>query len=351
MYWLYIFAFTGLITLLFLALLWPLLKKGETGSRKILLALIVVIPLGALAIYQQRGAMDEVLLLTDLQVIASDDSGTADEVNASVLNKLEAYVERNPEDAEYWFLLGEMQMDVQDFQAALNSFAQASELRPEDVSLYSRMAEARFFMDGYSLTQEVRNYIDVVLADNPNDTTVMGILGISAYRAQQFEAAVRFWERALQNLPPFSPAAESIRSSIEQARIAGGLTNGNTSGQNASGEASVSLDVSVSLDEGIEAAPNDTIFVFAREYGGAPMPIAAQRLSAGSLPTRIVLDDSSVMVQGRSLADYDQLELVARLSFSGSPAPQSGDYQVLLGPINPNEIERPITLKITDLIE
>jgi cytochrome c-type biogenesis protein CcmH len=353
MYWLYIFAFTGLVALLFLALLWPLIKEQSARSKKLLLALVVAIPLVSLVIYQQRGAMDEVLLLTDLQMIASDTSGTTEDVNAGVLDKLEAYLESNPEDAEYWFLLGEMQMDMQDFEAALNAFAQASELRPEDISLYSRMAEARFFMDGYSLSQEVRNYIDVVLAENPNDTTVMGILGISAYRAQQFEAAVRFWERALQNLPPFSPAAQSIQSSIEQAKIAGNLTSGEGApDQNNNANSSpVSLNLVVSLDEGIEVTPEDAVFVFARQYNGGPMPIVAQRLTAGALPAQVVLDDSSLMVQGRSLADFEQLELVARLSFSGSPAPQPGDYQVLLGPINPLETDQPIRLEIADLIE
>lgn len=353
MYWLYIFAFTGLAALLFFVLLHPLLKEQERGGKKILLGLVIAVPLLSLVIYQQRGAIDEVILLADMQGLAQTPEISAEDVNAGMLGQLESYVERNPDDAEYWFLLGEMRMETGNFQGALNAFQQASGLRSEDTSIYSRMAEARFFLDGYQLTQEVRNYIDVVLENNPNDTTVMGILGISAYRAQQYEAAVRFWERALQNLPPSSASAASIRASIEQARIAGGLAEENNAEGNTGSAAAeeVSLDVLVSLGEGIEFATDDAVFIFARQYDGSPMPIVARRLAAGSLPARVTLDDSGVMMQGRSLADFSQLELVARLSLAGTPTPQPGDYQVVLGPVNPAEIDSPITLEITDLIE
>lgn len=352
MYWLYILAFTGLSALLFFVLLYPLYKEQERGSKKILLGLVVAVPLFSLLIYQQRGALDEVILVADMQALAQNPDISAEDVNTSMLGQLESYLERNPDDAEYWFLLGEMRMDTGNFQGALDAFLEASRLRDEDTSIYSRMAEARFFLDGYMLTQEVRNYIDVVLENNPNDTTVMGILGISAYRAQQYEAAVRFWERALQNLPPSSSSAESIRASIEQARIAGGLVAESVEGNNDSvaGE-EASFDVLVSLDEGIEFSPDDAVFIFARQYGGSPMPVVAQRLAAGSLPARVTMDDSSVMVQGRSLADFSQLELVARISFAGTASPQPGDYQVVLGPVNPAEIDSPIALEITDLIE
>ena len=353
MYWFYIWAFTGLTALLFFVLLFPLYKQQNRSGKNWLIGLVFIIPLLSVLIYQQQGAIDEIQLLEDMQAVAMDPSASTERLNAGLLAQLESYVEQNPEDEEYWFLLGEMRMDIQDFQGALHAFQQAASLRPEDTSLYSRMAEARFFLDEYALSQEVRNYIDVVLADNPNDTTVLGILGISAYRAQQFEAAIRFWERALQNMPPNSPAAQSLRSSIEQAQIAGGLMteNGADEFDSTTDVGQTSFELEVSLEEGIDFSPNDVVFVFARQYGGSPVPIAALRLLAGSLPSRMTMDDSNLMVQGRSLADFQQLELVARLSYSGTPNAQSGDYQTLLGPVTPSEIDEPITLRIDELIE
>ncbi len=351
MYWFYIWAFTGLTALLFFVLLLPLYKQQNRSGKNWLIGLVFVISLLSVLIYQQQGAIDEIQLLEDMQAVAMNPSTSVESLNSGLLGQLESFVEKNPDDEEYWYLLGEMRMDVQDFQGALDAFQQASSLRPEDTTLYSRMAEARFFLDEYALSQEVRNYIDVVLADNPNDTTVLGILGISAYRAQQFEAAVRFWGRALQNMPPNSPAAQSLRNSIEQAEIAGGLIAGNgDEGLNPS-NGQTSLELEVSLGEGIDYAPNDVVFVFARQYGGSPMPLAALRMMAGSLPSRVTMDDSNLMVQGRSLGDFEQLELVARLSYSGTPNAQSGDYQVLVGPVTPSDIDEPISLTIDELIE
>ena len=56
------------------------------------------------------------------------------------------------------------------------------------------------------------------------------------------------------------------------------------------------------------------------------MPLAAQRLTLGALPVTIVLDDSMAMVEGMNLSAFEQLQVFARLSKTGSAIAQSGDY-------------------------
>jgi cytochrome c-type biogenesis protein CcmH len=50
------------------------------------------------------------------------------------------------------------------------------------------------------------------------------------------------------------------------------------------------------------------------------------RQPASAVPGQFTLSDANSMIPGRSLAAYDELTLVARLSASGQPGEQPGDW-------------------------
>ena len=83
----------------------------------------------------------------------------------------------------------------------------------------------------------------------------------------------------------------------------------------------------MSLGDGVAAesiTPSAALFIFARAPGQrAPVAVIRQPLS--ELPGQFTLSDSNLMIAGRSLADFPELTLVARVSMSGQPAEQSGD--------------------------
>src|SRR5690606_31976441 len=84
---------------------------------------------------------------------------------------------------------------------------------------------------------------------------------------------------------------------------------------------SVRLDSSVSTERlGADAA----LFIFARPPGGGP-PVAAVRAPASAVPGEFLLSDRDSMLPGRSLADFPELSLVARLSATGQPIETTGD--------------------------
>jgi tetratricopeptide (TPR) repeat protein len=71
---------------------------------------------------------------------------------------------------------------------------------------------------------------------------------------------------------------------------------------------------------------SDTVFVFARAPGGGP-PLAAKRFKASELPLQFRLDDADAMVPGRNLSSAPEVEVLARLSASGSATRQPGDIE------------------------
>lgn len=316
---------------------------------------MVAVAAVSLVMYQQLGAQRELSLgekMASLANAAATNPESSFEKAMELVRELEAATEAYPDKAEYWYLLGVQQISLERFSEAASAFAQAYELMPGDISLLASQTEAEYVAADYRLTESVKTLIDQVLEKEPNNSTVMGILGITAYRGAQYEAAVQFWERALSTLPPMSTDAETMRASIAQARMQMGQTPAVAAAEvsETSEPDGVGFAVNVMLASGLEIPPQTTLFVFVRQAGGPPMPIVVERTSVGMLPAQIMMDDSKVMIQGQSLANFPSLEVVARVSFSGQPTASSGDYQAVAGPFSLEELTEPLTLVISDQV-
>jgi cytochrome c-type biogenesis protein CcmH len=84
-----------------------------------------------------------------------------------------------------------------------------------------------------------------------------------------------------------------------------------------------------------KGSSTDTLFVFAREMNGPPMPVAIVRATKKDLPFTFRLDDSTSMMPSRKLSDVGTVVIVARLSKSGQAMPQSGDLEGMSQPVTP----------------
>jgi cytochrome c-type biogenesis protein CcmH len=84
-----------------------------------------------------------------------------------------------------------------------------------------------------------------------------------------------------------------------------------------------------------KGSPTDTLFVFARETSGPPMPVAIVRATKKDLPFTFRLDDATSMMPSRKLSDVDTVVIVARLSKSGKAMPESGDLEGMSQPVKP----------------
>jgi cytochrome c-type biogenesis protein CcmH len=90
----------------------------------------------------------------------------------------------------------------------------------------------------------------------------------------------------------------------------------------ASAEAAVRVNITLSpAVTGTTAAP---LFVFVRPVGQKGPPLAAKRLES-HFPQSVTLTPADSMLPGRSFAAGQQVQVVARISRSGSPMGASGD--------------------------
>ena len=97
----------------------------------------------------------------------------------------------------------------------------------------------------------------------------------------------------------------------------------------------ISGTVSIAPSLAGKGAATDTLFVFARETSGPPMPVAIMRATKKDLPFTFRLDDSTSMMPSRKLSDVAMVVIVARLSKSGQAMPQSGDLEGMSQPVKP----------------
>jgi cytochrome c-type biogenesis protein CcmH len=68
------------------------------------------------------------------------------------------------------------------------------------------------------------------------------------------------------------------------------------------------------------------LFVLARDPQAPGAPLAVQRHTAAQLPLTIELSEQDAMIPSRTIATVPRVQIVARLSPSGTPQAQSGDF-------------------------
>jgi cytochrome c-type biogenesis protein CcmH len=106
----------------------------------------------------------------------------------------------------------------------------------------------------------------------------------------------------------------------------GGETAAKTVGESsASGARTIDIAVSVSPQIAAQVGPDVSLFVLARDPAGGP-PLAVQRHTAGALPLSLTLSERDAMMATRTISSVPKVQVVARLSRSGSPQAQSGDF-------------------------
>jgi len=191
--------------------------------------------------------------------------------------------------------------------------------------------------------------VERALAVDPTHWKALALAGTVAFERNDYAQAVAYWERMKATVPPGSPLAGSIDASIAEARQLGGLkpapaaapaavasapVAANTPparsaapAQTATSGAAIAGRVELAPALAAKAAPNDTVFIFARATEGPKMPLAILRRQVKDLPAAFTLDDSMAMTPDFKLSKFPTIVVGARVSKSGNAAPQSGDLE------------------------
>jgi cytochrome c-type biogenesis protein CcmH len=246
----------------------------------------------------------------------------------AMVERLAARLRENPEDAEGWRLLGRSNAVLGRYAEAADAYAKAAARAPRDAQLLADLADVLAMARGQTLQGEPEKLVLRALELEPNNLKALALAGTAAYERRDFAAAAALWERMLPHVAPGSEDARSIRDNIAEARSL-------AQQKPAAPAASASVQGTVTLSEKLrdKAAPEDTVFVFARAAEGPPMPLAVARARVRDLPYRFRLDDSMAMTPAMKLSSFPQVIVTARISKSGSASAQPGDLQGASAPV------------------
>jgi cytochrome c-type biogenesis protein CcmH len=264
---------------------------------------------------------------------------------AAMVEKLAARMKDRPDDGQGWVMLARSYSVLGRFDDALPAYKRADALLPNNATLLSDYADAVAASKGSANNPESIALVDRALAADPAQPKALALAGTIAFDRGDYKSAVERWQKMADALPADSEMLKQVQASIAEARERAGLpaatpaapaTGATTTAAATAGSGtSVSGTVTLAPELKVQAAPDDTVFVFARAVGGGRMPLAVQRAKVSDLPLSFKLDDSMAMTPTATLSSAKQVIVGARISKSGNAIPQAGDLSGEAKPVAP----------------
>ena len=308
--------FLALAAVLALAVLAVLLRPLWRDARGVAVGIAVIVLASGALLYRIVGTPQA---LDPANLAMPESLGDA-------IAQLEAELERNPDQAEGWRLLGQALQREGQSAKARDAYAKASTLAPDDADIASEAAQARAFADDRRLFDaQAVALLQRALRLKPDHQRARWFLGIAQRQAGDNAAAAATWEPLLAQVD--TATATSLRKEIDSARSAAGMPPLPAPAS----AAADALQVKVALDPQFAARVrlrgDATVFVIARAPDGPPMPVAVEKHSVSELPLTVVLDDGDSLMPTSKLSQLREVELVARLSETGEGNRQEGDIE------------------------
>lgn len=299
----------------------PRRREWRRGHRGLLVLVVLGVLAGALPLYHHLGTPRVAEFALDNP---GADLGEPRTTVEFLLSEVRRQTVREPDDREAWEVLARTTLSMGDYAEAVDAASRVVALAPGDDSAALLLVDALAMRDGGRFGARARELVDEVLARDADNATALVIKGIALEQEGARDAALALWQRALAGLPADAPFRGELESLI--ARVAPNAAPPETPD-------AVAIDVTVRLAPELLATlgsapnPDATVYVLARAVEGPLAPLAVARHRLGELPLTTRLDAAMAMLPGASLADFEAVYVVARVSPSGEPRAQPGDLE------------------------
>ena len=282
-----------------------------------------------------------------------DASHTDNEAEFSAaVGKLAERLKEEPDNLEGWAMLARSYARLGRHADALPAFEKAVALKGDDPRLLSDLADTLAVQNGRDLAGRPTELVLRALKIDPDNGKALALAGTAAFNANDYAGAVRHWEHLAKVSPADSGFMQQLQGSITEARKRAGLPAGAPAAGAVLSPAAAATDAgpavapvaaaggavlrgSVRLAPALakQAAPSDTVFIFARAAEGSRMPLAILRHQVKDLPLDFQLDDSSAMSPASRLSAFPKVIVSVRISKSGQATPSAGDLIGESGPV------------------
>jgi cytochrome c-type biogenesis protein CcmH len=232
-----------------------------------------------------------------------------------------AKMEKDPSNLEGWAMLARSYRIMGRNQDAAKAYARAGNFIDSDPQLLADYADVLAANANGSFVGKPLQLINQALKLDPNNLMALWLSGTVSYNSGNYKAAVKTWEKLVNQMPPDTDDARAIQGSIAEARFKGGLA---PSAPVASSAKLISGTIELSADLKSKMKPGDTVLVIARKPGER-MPVAVLRVPAADFPMSFVLNDALAMNPSAPLSQLSEASIEVRISKTGMAKPEVGD--------------------------
>jgi len=304
-----------------LVVAWPIYQHQRRFSLAGAAMVVLVIGLSA-GLYARIGTPD---------VDAVDPEASSME---EMVQALDARLQENPDDPEGWKMLGRSYMQMGNPAKAIAAFEQAAALEgSSNAETLISLGEAVLTDNEASINGRAGELFESGLSLAPTNPRALFFAGLAAASRGDIEIAADRWELLLAQSPP--PQIEQLlRDRVAQWRGQPAAPAQSASELVEATAPIVIIDVRISDAATNEVNPSSSVLQ-------PSPPLAVTRRKASDLPVSISMSDADAMIPGRNLSAYENLEIIVRVSASGQPIAQPGDWygQSIVRPADGQSIE------------
>lgn len=331
---------------------WPLWRQ----SRGMAVGALFALGLATFALYRMIGnpaAVDPAARVAATAPAGNAAPGTPATLEEAIVD-LQNALKRDPAQPEGWRLLGKSLAALQRFDESREAFAKALQLLPDDPDLLVESAQSRLYSNPErKLDAQAIAYLQRALELQPAHQRGLWFLGMAQRQDGKSADAAKTWETLLPLVEPATAA--TLRQQIDEARGDAGLAPLPAAEPAQAAVADTALlRVVVDLAPALKAklGADDSVFVFARQADGPPMPVAAKRVPAHDFPITVALGDDDSPMPTLKLSESFPVQLAARISKSGQANRSPGDLESRPLPIEATPDPKAVhTLLIDQVVE
>lgn len=204
--------------------------KGGTGqpvsrtARVAALASVVVVPAGAIAMYLALGApgYPDQPHAARMAARAGLDTTQAQEM-VTLTEQLAARLEKEPDNAEGWAMLGRSWSTLGRYEQAVKAFEQAVRRGVSDAATWAALGEALVAVNQGEVTRPAQAAFTNTLRKDRDDPRARYYLGLARMQQGDAKGALAVWRDLEQSSPPDAPWVPMIKDAIRQVATQAGI--------------------------------------------------------------------------------------------------------------------------------
>jgi cytochrome c-type biogenesis protein CcmH len=304
--------------------------------------LLVLITLFATAgLYLRWGALSGVLDQRALATVNQTFSSLLKQPQLSprdLEQAFEALEEKLSRSAPALARLGELSLQLGWYDKSIQVFEKAYQRDPTQIAYKIQLLYAQTHKHQGKLPPELLATAREINAQYPQYHALTNILAIDAYFSEDYVRGIHYWQKLLIADESLTPERRLVlENAIQKSR------------DKLAAASKTRFRVTLTWDPALQAAlkPTDSVFVVMKAWSLDIPPLYVMKCSVADLPTEIVLDDRSSMIEKPNFDVIRSVEIIAKLSPNGDALADPAEIRTTSGQISVVEGDNLVHLRLT----